>query len=112
MLHDIVGAKYIEDYKIELEFDDGNRGVVDFSKYLDKGGVFGKFKNIGFFRNFSVNEELGTLTWEGEIDVAPETLYADATGSALPDWVEHSDESSANKRFHSDPQKTAHFSGR
>jgi len=95
MLHDIVGAKYIEDYKIEIEFDDGNSGVVDFSKYLEKGGVFGRFRDISFFRRFSVNEELGTLTWDGEIDIAPETLYAYATGTGLPEWVEYSDESSA-----------------
>jgi hypothetical protein len=40
MIHDVVAAVYKGGYRIELEFDDGNRGVVDFSKYLDKGGVF------------------------------------------------------------------------
>ena len=88
MLHDIVDAKYIEEYKIELEFDDGKRGIVNFLKYLDKGGIFELFKDIGFFRNFSINEDLGTLTWDDKVDIAPETLYAEATGSGLPDWVE------------------------
>ena len=37
-----------------------------------------------FFRSFEINEELGTLTWGTEIDVAPETLYAEATGGATP----------------------------
>lgn len=57
MLHDVVGATYKGGYQIELEFDDGKRGVVDFSKCLAKGGVFERFKDLGFFRGFSVNRE-------------------------------------------------------
>ena len=57
MLHDVVGATYKGGYQIELEFDDGKRGVVDFSKYLAKGGVFERFKDLGFSRGFSVNRE-------------------------------------------------------
>ena len=109
MLHDIVSAKYIEEYKIELEFDDGKRGVVNFSKYLEKGGIFEQFKDMKFFRNFSINEDLGTLTWDDEVDIAPETLYADATGSGLPDWMEQTDDSSMTKSFHSKSQNAPHF---
>lgn len=87
MLHDVIAANYQGEYKIALEFDDGRRGVVDFSKYLERGGVFERFKDIDFFRNFSVDADLGTITWGGEVDVAPETLYAAATGSALPEWM-------------------------
>jgi len=34
-----------------------------------------------------VNEELGVLTWGDEIDIAPEVLYSEATGSPLPRWM-------------------------
>jgi hypothetical protein len=88
MIHDVVSAVYKGGYRIEIEFDDGKRGVVDFSKYLVRSGVFERFKDIAFFRSFRVNDELGVLTWGSEIDVAPETLYADATGLGLPSWVE------------------------
>lgn len=44
----------------------------------------------------NVHPELGVLTWRGEVDVAPETLYAEATGSGLPDSVEEED-ASANE---------------
>ena len=43
MLHDVISATYRGDYRIELEFDDGARGVVDFSSYLQRGGVFQRF---------------------------------------------------------------------
>ncbi len=87
MLHDVVSALYKGGYRIELTFDNGERGVVDFSPYLQRGGVFKRFRDVSFFREFRVDPELGTLTWADEIDVAPETLYAQATGSPLPDWM-------------------------
>ena len=62
-------------------------GVVDFAPYLQRGGVFSRFRDIAFFREFRVNPELGVLTWQNEIDIAPEMLYAQATGSPLPDWM-------------------------
>ena len=96
MLHDVIRAIYVGDYKIELEFDDGKGGSVDFAKYLKMGGVFERLKDIEFFRNFSVIEDLGTLTWGDEVDVAPEILYAEATGSPLPDWMEVDKTPSAN----------------
>lgn len=87
MLHDVVSALYKGGYRIELVFDNGERGVVDFSPYLQRGGVFKRFHDVSFFREFRVDPELGTLTWADEIDVAPETLYAQATGAPLPDWM-------------------------
>jgi len=50
--------------------------------------VFDKFEEIEYFRNFRVDPELGVITWEGGADIAPETLYAEATGRPLPAWVE------------------------
>jgi hypothetical protein len=87
MILDVVSAVYRGGYRIELGFSDGRRGVVDFAPYLRRGGVFERFRDISFFRDFRVNPELGTLTWSGEIDIAPETLYAAATGTPLPDWM-------------------------
>lgn len=87
MLRDVIAAVYKDDYRIELTFDDGARGVVDFAPYLQRGGVFKRFRDIAFFRDFRVNAELGALMWPDEIDIAPETLYAQATGSPLPNWM-------------------------
>ena len=96
MLTDVISANYKGGYKIEVTFEDGATGVVDFSKYLSKGGVFEKFRDIEFFKNFEINEELGVLTWGDEVDIAPETLYAEATNSPLPDWMESKQDSSSN----------------
>ncbi len=87
-MQDVVSAVYKGDYRIEVTFEDGKKGIVDFAKYIEKGGIFERLKDKDFFACFEVNQELGTLSWQNEIDVAPETLYAEATGSPLPEWME------------------------
>jgi len=96
MLKDVISANYKGEYKIEVIFEDGATGIVDFSRYLSEGGVFEKFKDIEFFKNFKINEDLGVLTWGDEIDIAPETLYAAATNSPLPDWMDAKQDFSTN----------------
>jgi hypothetical protein len=100
MIHDVVRAVYREGYKIEVTFDDGKKGVIDFTKYLRRGDVFKRFKDMDFFRSFVINRELGILTWQNEIDIAPETLYADAIGAPLPDCAKKTKKPLANKAIH------------
>jgi len=95
MLHDVTAATHKGGYLIELVFDDGSRGVVDFSKYLTRGGVFERFKDPAYFQRFRVDEDAGTLIWDDEVDIAPETLYAQATGR-LPSWMEPEDADAAS----------------
>ncbi|MEI6647619.1 MAG: DUF2442 domain-containing protein [bacterium] len=75
MLYDVIKAGYITDYKVMVEFEDGHSGIVDFAPYIQKGGVFAEFSDLSFFKRFSVSKALGTIVWDGQIDVAPETLY-------------------------------------
>ena len=75
MLYDIIEAEYLENYKLKIVFENGMNGIVDLSEYPKKGGVFNKFKDVNFFKNFSISRELGTIVWGDEIDIAPETLY-------------------------------------
>lgn len=112
MTRDIVDAVYKGDYLIEIFFDDGKHGIVDFSKYLKRGGVFRKFRTIGYFRNFRINKELGVLTWADGLDIAPETLYAEATGADLPSWMKQQEDIQPNRRMHSDSRTTAASSRR
>lgn len=75
MYYDIIRAKYLGDYKIEISFADGNSGIADLLPVIKKGGVFDKIKDIERFKNFRIHEDLKVLVWNDEIDVAPETLY-------------------------------------
>jgi Protein of unknown function (DUF2442) len=80
VLFDIISARYLKDYQIEIVFEDGAKGIVDFSEYCNRGGVFNRFKDIEYFKNFKIDRELGVITWDDDVDIAPETLYAKATG--------------------------------
>ncbi|MDP2046527.1 MAG: DUF2442 domain-containing protein [Deltaproteobacteria bacterium] len=78
----------LEDYKLKIWFADGKSGIVDFATFIRKGGIFAKLAELENFKGFTVNRELGVITWCGEIDIAPETLYSEATQEPLPQWVE------------------------
>jgi hypothetical protein len=83
MILDVVSARHIRDYELELEFENGTKGIVDFSQYCSRGGVFDKFNDMDYFKNFKIDRELGVITWENGVDIAPETLYSMAVGKAI-----------------------------
>jgi len=89
MLVDILTAEYLGGYKIKLKFENHKTGIIDFYPYLKKGGVFKKFKDLEFFKAFEIDKEIGTLKWNNEIDIAPETLYSEATHTPLPEWMQN-----------------------
>lgn len=88
MLHDVVDVEHLGGCLVKVVFDDGACGTVDVSHYANKGGVFAPLVDPEFVAHVSVNRELGVLCWPGDIDIAPETLYAVATGTSLPAWAE------------------------
>lgn len=88
---EVISAEYLDGYRISLVFGNGKKGVVDLSHYANRGGVFGHFKEPDYFRRFSINPDFGVLCWQGGADIAPETLYALATGEPLPDWMDSED---------------------
>ena len=82
MYFDVTEAKYLDKYSLTLRFEDGSTGKVDIAKYIDQGTVFQKLQDPDYFRGFRI--EYGTLVWgEGEVNIAPETLYEEATGTAV-----------------------------
>jgi hypothetical protein len=78
-MYDVINAKYIEDYKLEIEFSDNSKGVIDFSDYLKRPGLYQNLNDINFFKNFIVDNTLNTLTWKNGLDIAPDTLYFKVT---------------------------------
>ena len=87
MHYDVLEARHIDEYKLELVFENGKRGLIDLQPYRHKGGVFSRFLDIEYFKQFYVNKEIGTLCWPEGLDIAPETLYHEATGEPLPAWT-------------------------
>jgi len=88
MAPDVVSATHNGKYRLEIVFEDGKTGVVDFEKYINEGGVFAKLRDLNAFLSFFINRDLGILAWPDDIDIAPEILYSEATGEPLPPWME------------------------
>ena len=72
MFLEISKANYIEDYKIEFEFNNGEIYLVDLINELN-GSVFVPLKNKEFFKDFSI--VYNTIEWKNGADFAPEYLY-------------------------------------
>jgi hypothetical protein len=81
-LNDIVKIDYKKDYIFEVVFDDGFAGCVDFRKWLDKGPVFKKLRDIEFFRKARI--EGGTISWPNGADIAPERIYEEIEKALTP----------------------------
>lgn len=78
----LLEARSTEGHRVYVRFEDGLAAEVDLSYLLDYGGVFEPLRDPEFFRQVRADTELGTITWPGEVDIAPETLYADAQRAA------------------------------
>lgn len=74
-MHAVEKAKYIQDYKLLLTFEDNKQKLVDFRKVLDdfEGPVFRPLKDIEYFKRFQLG--LDTVVWPNEADVCPDYLY-------------------------------------
>jgi len=68
----VIRATYKSAYQIELVFNDGAVGTVDFEQWLS-GPVFEPLKDVAYFQKFFVDG--GTVSWPNGADIAPETLH-------------------------------------
>ena len=73
---EIIEARIIKDYRVELVFDDFKKGVVDLRKFLGKG-IFKILLDKKKFRQMKVDAELGTICWPNGADIAPDRLYGE-----------------------------------
>ena len=72
----VTKAKYISNYSIMLNFNNGEQGIVDLKSTIfnDSRKIFEPLKNIEFFKKFTLDS--WTLVWSNNLDLAPEFLYS------------------------------------
>lgn len=90
MYHDVVYIKCLDKFNLEITFDDGKSGILDCKPIIEKGGVFSILRDPNVFNKAEIHKDLGVITWNNEIDIAPETAYRLATGAPLPECMEQS----------------------
>ncbi|MCX5657736.1 MAG: DUF2442 domain-containing protein [Candidatus Omnitrophica bacterium] len=72
MFLEVIKARYLADYKVLLDFNNGTSVVVNLENELD-GPVFQPLKDKNYFKTFTVR--YNTIEWDNGADFAPEFLY-------------------------------------
>ena len=76
---EVTRAEYRDGYRIWVEFNNGEAGVVDLADAL-WGPMFEPMKDVERFKRFVVSDMFHTLSWENDADLAPEYLYEKLAG--------------------------------
>ncbi|MDR1780061.1 MAG: DUF2442 domain-containing protein [Tannerella sp.] len=72
MFLEVTQAKYLDNYRLLLTFNNGVCKTVDLQNELT-GSAFAPLKQLDYFRNFQI--KYNTIEWENGADYAPEYLY-------------------------------------
>lgn len=70
-----VSVKTLDEYKLLIVFNNGETKLYDALPLLDKK-IYAELKNKTFFDTAKV--EYGTVIWNDDIDICPESLYNDS----------------------------------
>jgi hypothetical protein len=85
MLARITKVRYLGGYTLELTFNTGESGIIDYAdRVASFRGVLAALRDQSFFAQVSVDNESGTICWPGDIDFCPDSLYSRVTGTPIP----------------------------
>ena len=73
-MHLIKDVGYVGGFKLLLAFADGSARVVDLENELD-GDIFAPLKNVDYFKQVRVNQDLDTIVWDNGADMSPDYLF-------------------------------------
>lgn len=79
----IIGANALPGFQLALQFDNGERGVVDLTEFAGVG-AFSAWEQPGVFEKVSVTAD-GAVEWPGNLDMCPDALYLRMTGKRPED---------------------------
>ena len=74
----VVEARPLPGFRLWVRFADGTTGEDDLSELVGQG-VFTRWEQPGEFERLAVDPDAGTVVWPGDLDIAPDALYARIT---------------------------------
>jgi hypothetical protein len=81
MYPSVIKVRAEKDYRIVVEFDNGECGVLDMRPYLNFG-VFKKLADPAVFN--AVNVSFDTVAWANGVDLDPEFVYEKCVRESCP----------------------------
>ncbi len=80
-LFDVTQVHALPNRHLDLTFENGVHGIVEIDRIVKKyTGVFEPLLQDDYFKQVSVNAELGTIVWPNGADLCPDVLYSQAAG--------------------------------
>jgi hypothetical protein len=81
----VVAVEALPEFRLRVRFVDGTEGTVDLAALIDSpnAGVFAALADPSIFAQAHV--EYGAVTWPGEIDLAPDAMYAEIKKTGI--WM-------------------------
>jgi len=90
MLVDVTSVRPLDEYRLQLQFEDGVTGFVNVKELVDFTGVFEYLVDEEQFAQVTLNEELGVICWPNGADLDSDVLYSIVTGQTLPEFEDFS----------------------
>lgn len=75
MNKDVTGVECLGGTRLRLTFERGERREVDVAQLVPFDGVFEPLNNPSFFRQVTVNPDVGTIVWPNGADLCPDALF-------------------------------------
>ncbi|MBV9036315.1 MAG: DUF2442 domain-containing protein [Acidobacteriaceae bacterium] len=74
---DVAEVTALDEFRLRVRFNDGLEGYVDISALIHSAhaGVFAQLADPARFAEAYV--QYGAVTWPGELDLAPDAMYAE-----------------------------------
>jgi len=76
----VSSVRPIDDYRLEVSFENGERRIFDVKPYLYRG-LFVRLQNRALFRAARV--VAGSVEWPGGLDLSYDTLYLEGQPTAM-----------------------------
>ena len=81
-IYSITSIKILAPYILELTFNDCTKKTINFKNILN-GEMYSPFRDLSFFNQVKIDNEVKTIVWPNGADFDPETLH---------DWEENESE--------------------
>ena len=73
-LYDVTSFEIVNDYTLRVMFDDNTEQVIDFEPVL-YGEMYSRLRDLSFFNQVKLDEEVHTLVWPNGADFDPWVLH-------------------------------------
>ena len=71
----VKSVRALDDYQLEVSFDNGERRIFDVKPFLSRG-VFVRLRDRSLFQ--AVRAVAGSIAWPGGLDLSYETVYLES----------------------------------